>query len=96
MTIASACWGEVAVGYSQDCMNSITPLAALYPDLSEEQLQEAAETLDRYLEVVFEIYERLRADQVAYAQFRTLITEISTLVCTPRGSGTLPENQVTV
>ncbi|MES2216392.1 MAG: hypothetical protein V4481_03785 [Patescibacteria group bacterium] len=34
----------------------------LYPHLSEEELAEADENLDRYIELVLRIYERLEAE----------------------------------
>jgi hypothetical protein len=34
----------------------------LYPHLNEEQLKEAEENFDRYLEIVLRIYERLNSD----------------------------------
>lgn len=44
----------------------------LYPDLDDEQLKEAEENLERYLKVVLRIYNRVRQDPEAYAQFKTL------------------------
>jgi hypothetical protein len=44
----------------------------LYPHLSEERLQEAEENLERYLEVVLRIYERIQADPEAAACLRSL------------------------
>ena len=44
----------------------------LYPDLSDEQLKEAEENLERYLELALRIYERIRSDPEAYSQFRAL------------------------
>jgi len=34
-------------------------LRALYPDLSEAELAQAAENLDRYLKLVYEIYQAM-------------------------------------
>ncbi len=47
-------------------------IRALYPRLSEEELREAEENLDRYLELALRIYERVRGDPQAYARFRAL------------------------
>jgi len=44
----------------------------LYPHLNEEQLKEAEENLERYLELSIRIYERIRNDPQAYAAFRAL------------------------
>jgi len=44
----------------------------LYPHLDDEQIKEAEETLERYLELALRIYERIRANPDTYAQFRTL------------------------
>jgi hypothetical protein len=47
-------------------------IADLYPRLKEAQLQEAEENLERYLELVVRIFERIEADPVAYRQFKSL------------------------
>lgn len=39
----------------------------LYPHLNETQLKETEENLDRYLEVVLQIYEHLERDQTLTA-----------------------------
>lgn len=52
--------------------NHPTTIRELYPHLSDSQLKEAAENLDRYLEVALRIYERIRQDPVAYRQFKSL------------------------
>lgn len=44
----------------------------LYPHLSEEELKEAEENLERYLELSLRMYERIRSDPKAYAQFKAL------------------------
>jgi hypothetical protein len=44
----------------------------LYPDLDDEQLKEAEENLQRYLELTLRIYDRIRQDPDAYARFKTL------------------------
>jgi len=44
----------------------------LFPNLGEEQIKEAEENLDRYLELALRIYERLRQDPAAYVQFKAL------------------------
>jgi hypothetical protein len=44
----------------------------LYPYLSDEQLKEAEENLERYLELTLRIYNRIRQDPDAYARFKTL------------------------
>jgi len=44
----------------------------LYPHLNDEQLKEAEENLDRYLELTLRIYDRIRQDPDAYARFKTL------------------------
>ena len=44
----------------------------LYPHLNEEQLEEAEENLERYLELVLRIYERIRNDPEAYSAFKAL------------------------
>lgn len=44
----------------------------LYPRLDEEQLKEAEENLERYLELVLRIYERIQKDSQAYSTFKAL------------------------
>ena len=44
----------------------------LYPHLNDEQLKEAEENLERYLELALRIYDRIRQDPDAYARFKTL------------------------
>ena len=38
-------------------------IADLFPDLSENQLKEVRETLDRYCELLFQIFERLERER---------------------------------
>ena len=44
----------------------------LYPHLNEEQLKEAEENLERYLDLSIRMYERIRNDPQAYAAFKAL------------------------
>jgi hypothetical protein len=44
----------------------------LYPHLDEEQLEEAEENLERYLELVLRIYERIQKDPEGYSAFKAL------------------------
>jgi hypothetical protein len=44
----------------------------LYPGLNEEQLKEAEENLERYLELTLRIYDRIRSDPAAYSEFQSL------------------------
>lgn len=44
----------------------------LYPGLTDEELQEADENLERYVELVLRIYERIRSDPAEYARFKSL------------------------
>ena len=44
----------------------------LYPNFSKKELDQAAERLDRYLELVVRLYNRIAADPVAYAEFKLL------------------------
>jgi hypothetical protein len=60
-------------------MKTIDPseeLRTLYPEFSEEELEEAEENLNRYVNVVLRIYERIEAtDPEAYAEFKKRIEE---------------------
>jgi hypothetical protein len=49
-----------------------TTIASLYPHLSEDQLQEAEETIEQYLQLALRIYERVRQEPELYAKFRHL------------------------
>lgn len=49
----------------------------LYPSLDEEELKEAVENFDRYLELAIRIYERLERDPEALAAFRALTRQRS-------------------
>ena len=44
----------------------------LYPALNDEELKEAEDNVERYLELALRIYDRIRSDPEAYAQFRAL------------------------
>ena len=44
----------------------------LYPALSDQQLKESEENLERYLELALRIYDRIRSDPESYSQFRAL------------------------
>jgi len=44
----------------------------LYPHLNDEQLKEAEENLNRYLELALRMYDRIRQDPEAYVRFKTL------------------------
>jgi len=50
----------------------IITIRNLYPDLNEEELKEAEENMERYLELVLRIYERIRGDPEAYSAFKAL------------------------
>ena len=43
----------------------------LYPDYTEEQLQEAEENLERYIELVLRIYERRESEKSKGADFES-------------------------
>jgi hypothetical protein len=55
-------------------MDEIT-LANLYPQLNKDQLQEAEEAIEQYLQLALRIYERIREDPELYAKFRHLTAE---------------------
>jgi hypothetical protein len=50
-------------------------LRDLYPNLTQGQLREAEENLEKYLELTLRIYERIESDPTAYALFKQLIAE---------------------
>jgi hypothetical protein len=57
----------------------------LYPTLSNTELEAAEENLERYLELVLRIYERIRAEPESYAQFKALTASEKPLTCMPKG-----------
>ena len=44
----------------------------LYPHLTDEELREAEENMEKYLELELRMYERIFADPEAYARFKAL------------------------
>lgn len=44
----------------------------LYPNLNDEQLREAEEILERYIELAVQMYNRIKADPEAYAELIAL------------------------
>jgi hypothetical protein len=56
---------------SKEAIKDIT-IRGLYPQLNEEQLKEAEENLERYLELVLRIYERIQKDPQAYSALNGL------------------------
>jgi hypothetical protein len=50
-------------------------LRELYPELTEEQLQEAEENIGEYLKDTLRVYERIRNDPQEYARFKALTAE---------------------
>ena len=44
----------------------------LYPRLTDEELREAEENMEKYLELELRMYERIFADPEAYARFKRL------------------------
>lgn len=47
----------------------------LYPHFTKEQLKDAEERLDRYLELVLRMYERVTINPIEYEKFRRLVEE---------------------
>lgn len=65
----------------------------LYPGLDAEQLKEAEENLERYVELALRIFERIRSDPDTYAQFRSLTdSSRSSSMHDARSSSTSPSN----
>lgn len=51
---------------------TVPTIKELYPKLTEDELREAEENFDGYLEVVWRITQRVHNDPVAYARFKAL------------------------
>ena len=64
---------------SKEAIQDIS-IRALYPRLNEEQSKEAEENLERYLELVLRIYERIQKDPQAYSAFKALTASRQTLM----------------
>jgi hypothetical protein len=52
--------------------DQLARLRYLYPQLRDQECEEAAETLDCYVALVSRMYERVRHDPDAYARSKTL------------------------
>jgi hypothetical protein len=62
-----------AVMSEENHSNKPSPhIADLYPDLNEEELLEAEENLDRYLELALRIFSRVKSNPEEYARFKSL------------------------
>ncbi|MDA2938228.1 hypothetical protein MYX75_08210 [Acidobacteria bacterium AH-259-A15] len=48
-------------------------LRKLYPELTDEELEEVQENLERYVELVLQIYERIELDPEDHAKLRAEI-----------------------
>jgi hypothetical protein len=47
-------------------------IRSLYPELTDEECREAEENLDRYIDLILRMYERIRNDPKEYARFKAL------------------------
>jgi len=56
----------------------VPSLQELYPQLPPRELEAVSETLDRFIDHGIRMYERIRGDSEAYAQFKALTTPLST------------------
>ena len=65
-----------------------------YPDLGEDELRVSEENLDRYLELAFRIYERIRSDPEEYTRFKALTASKPSAKMEERSKQT-NENQTT-
>jgi len=73
-------------GYAQTLMdkNPSPSIRDLYPDLTDKELTEAEDNLERYLALVLRIFERVEAE--SSPQAGQLTPGAGTLPCTPRSS----------
>ena len=55
--------------------DELSALRRLYPELSDKEIEEAQEALDRYVDLVARMAERIKADPEAYEQFRRLLED---------------------
>jgi hypothetical protein len=61
-------------------------LGKLYPHLTTEQLKGVEENLDRYLELALRLFERIRHNPEAYAQFAALTASTPGSTMSPQRS----------
>jgi len=61
---------------TEDLRDKDISLPNLYPLLDEAQLKKTAENLELYLELVLQVYERLKADPEAYSQYAVLTSSL--------------------
>jgi len=61
-------------------------LRDLYPNLTDEELEEAEANLIAYVQNALAMYERIRSDPESYQQFRALTAELQ------NGSFEAPQN----
>jgi hypothetical protein len=52
--------------------NKTLTIADLYPHLGDQELKDAEENLNRYLESAIRMYERIRQNPEEYTRFKTL------------------------
>jgi hypothetical protein len=65
-------------------------LRDLYPHLSEEELAEAEDNLERYLKLVLRLFERMEAEADLAAD--RLSPDPDVIQCLVPGSGTFPQH----
>jgi hypothetical protein len=71
-------WERLSIRYSGAVMSNRKSekedimILDLYPHLNDEGLKEAEENVERYLELVLKIYERIINDPEAYSAFKAL------------------------
>ena len=58
-------------------------ISDLYPGMSPDKLQEAETNLRRYVQIIWRIHQRLKAEGKSWPRFRRDLT-------TPEGSSTIP------
>ena len=76
-------WLTNVCGYAQTLMNkdSSSSIRDLYPHLTDKELAEAEDNLERYLALALRIFERTQAE--CSPQVGQLTSEPGTLPCTP-------------
>ena len=53
---------------------NVPTLKEVFPDFSDEKLEEVEARLDRHISIVMEMYERISADPIEYERFRAALT----------------------
>jgi len=61
----------------KDESNKFPTIKEVFPDFSDEKLEEVEARLEEHIRIAMDTQARLAADPVAYAEFRAALTKLS-------------------